>query len=215
MRNYLTFFLLLSLFWFTKAQAHVELNYPEGGETFFSGDSIVIKWTEVAAHDAENWELYFSPDGGSTWDTISANIPYSVREYNWAVPFNELSTGRIKVIQNNSGTDYEDVCPNFSIDNITGVKQNQSSSILFDSFKVAPNPVHSIGNLSFTIDFSEGIAFTFYNLNGKKVDEIPLRNYLPGSHTVLWRTYGLKPGNYICVLKNSINAKSYKVMILK
>lgn len=50
--------------------AHVELNTPEGGETYYSGDMVTIIWTETVSHKTLDWDLLFSNDGGQTWISL-------------------------------------------------------------------------------------------------------------------------------------------------
>jgi len=214
MKNYLSIILLLPLFWMVEARAHVELNYPEGGETFFSGDTVIIKWTEVVSHDTQNWELYYSPNAGETWVTISDNIDYTLREYKWAVPFEETTTGRIKVIQNNSGTDYEDECPNFTIDNITGIMQYSSVDKLFESFKIFPNPFTTSTTIEYELQHSETVRLTFYNQFGKQVDVIEERQS-QGMNKVVWIPENLADGIYYFRLEAGEQTASGKVVLVQ
>jgi len=66
--------------------AHVELDYPQGGETFMSGEIVTIQWHIAIAHNTLNWDLYFSPDGGMTWEAIQIDIPPGELSYLWEVP---------------------------------------------------------------------------------------------------------------------------------
>ena len=68
------------------SRAHVALDYPQGGETFTVGQTIVIEWHIVAPHNTLNWDLFFSVDGGETWDTLQMDIPTSQLSYEWLIP---------------------------------------------------------------------------------------------------------------------------------
>jgi hypothetical protein len=57
------------------AKAHVALDYPVGGETFNQGDTVNVQWHIVIPHDLQNWDLYFSDDGGATWQVIELDLP--------------------------------------------------------------------------------------------------------------------------------------------
>ncbi|MBP8085965.1 MAG: T9SS type A sorting domain-containing protein [Saprospiraceae bacterium] len=95
--------------------AHVELDYPVGGETFNPGQSVTIQWHIAIAHNTLNWDLLFSADGGSTWEAIQMDLPAGSLSYNWIVPSNITSQARVSVIQDNSGLDYQDESLNFNI----------------------------------------------------------------------------------------------------
>ncbi len=99
----------------TALSAHVQLDYPVGGETFTSGTTVNIQWHVLIPHNTLNWILFYSPDGGGNWETIESNIPPGQLSYMWQVPGGVTTQGRIRVFQNNSSTDYQDESMNFTI----------------------------------------------------------------------------------------------------
>lgn len=99
----------------TTAKAHVALDYPVGGETFNQGDTVNIQWHIVIPHDLQNWDLYFSDDGGAIWQPIELDLPPAQLNYLWVVPGDPTTQGRIKIYMDNSGTDYEDQSGDFTI----------------------------------------------------------------------------------------------------
>ena len=211
MKNYLLILLLFTLAPTYKAQAHCKLDYPVGGETFTSGETITIKWSELAFHNGLGWKLYFSPDGGVSWEKISEDIDYSIREFEWVVPDWETKSGRIKVIQDNPDTDYEDQCADFTI-GAAGL--DPSTAMLFDTFKVFPNPVISKAKLKFTLSQAQQISISIYDLIGSLVDEIQAENYFPGTNYIAWDKGGLKPGIYFCRVSTGNNTRTFKFQIL-
>jgi len=101
------------------ARAHVSLDYPVGGETFNQGDTVNVQWHILIPHDLQNWDLYFSDDGGATWQVIELDLPPSQFNYLWVVPGIATTQGRIKIYMDNSGTDYEDESGDFTITLVT------------------------------------------------------------------------------------------------
>jgi len=101
------------------AKAHVALDYPVGGETFNQGDTVDVQWHILIPHDLQNWDLYFSDDGGVTWQAIELDLPPSQFNYLWVVPGIATTQGRIKIYMDNSGTDYEDQSDDFTITVVT------------------------------------------------------------------------------------------------
>ncbi len=95
--------------------AHVELDYPVGGETFNPGQTVTIQWHIAIPHNTLNWDLLYSLDGGNSWEAIQMDLPAGSLSYNWIVPSNITSQARVSVIQDNSGTDYQDESTNFNI----------------------------------------------------------------------------------------------------
>ncbi|MBL0006865.1 MAG: T9SS type A sorting domain-containing protein [Saprospiraceae bacterium] len=114
----LTLRILMFVFLFGHAyhsKAHVALDYPQGGETFIVGQTIVIEWHIVAPHITLNWDLFFSVDGGETWDTLQMDIPTSQLSYEWEVPDSITTQARIQVFQDNEGQNYLDNSMDFTI----------------------------------------------------------------------------------------------------
>jgi plastocyanin len=97
------------------AAAHVALDYPVGGETFIQGEVVDVQWHIVIPHDLQNWDLYFSDDGGTSWEVIEEDLPPDVFNYLWDVPEIETTQGRIRIYMDNSGADYEDQSDDFTI----------------------------------------------------------------------------------------------------
>ena len=96
-------------------KAHVALDYPHGGETFIVGETVTIQWQVLVQHVTLNWDVYFSSDSGMTWDTLQLDISTSQLSYNWVIPDLNISTGRVRVIQDNLDQDYLDISMDFII----------------------------------------------------------------------------------------------------
>ncbi len=61
----------------------LSLGYPNGGESFRTGNSTVIYWGSSLTG---NVNLELSVNNGSTWQTIQNNVPGSQRQYDWVLP---------------------------------------------------------------------------------------------------------------------------------
>jgi hypothetical protein len=107
--------LLIVVFAAFHSEAHVSLLYPSGGETFYPGDTVIIEWQEVISHNTLNWDIYFSSDGGLTWEGLQIDISVDLLSHQWIVPETLTTLGKIKIVQDNVDTDYEDICDNFTI----------------------------------------------------------------------------------------------------
>ena len=110
--------------------AHVSLDSPEGGETFVSGATVIIKWTILIEHPQNNWDLYFSSNGGTDWEEIKLDIDPSQLFYAWTVPEITTENARIKIIQDNMGGNYGDICSDFTITDVQtsiGIQENNPS----------------------------------------------------------------------------------------
>src|SRR5688500_5843663 len=85
--------------------AHVEIDYPVGGETLNPGQIINIEWHVAIAHNTLNWDVLYSSDGGMTWTPIQMDIPAGQLSLTWQVPTNTTTMARVSVIQDNDGMD--------------------------------------------------------------------------------------------------------------
>lgn len=192
--------------------AHVELTYPEGGETFKSGDTILITWVEAQSHDTQNWELYYSPDAGENWLTISQNIAIPLREFEWILPEEMTKKGRIKVIQNNAVTDYEDVSANFSIENATGISEN---SLSLNSFYNYPNPFSESTTFFFNLEKTAHLSLNIYNLNGSKIETIINEEMSAGIQTFSWNNNSLNTGVYFYTIQIGEAIRLKKLQVIR
>ncbi|HEX5113393.1 MAG TPA: T9SS type A sorting domain-containing protein [Saprospiraceae bacterium] len=125
--------------------AHVELDNPKGGETFVSGTTVTIQWHISIVHVTLNWDLLYSLDGGATWEYIQEDIPTNQLSFQWHVPAEATSQGRISIIQDNQGQDYQDESTNFTIQSTTSIPTIPESYL-----QLFPNPVNDI----LTVDLS-------------------------------------------------------------
>ncbi len=149
-------------------QAHVEMNYPQGGETYSPGDSVNITWTETVAHNTLNWDLLYSVDGGHTWSPIKEDIPLEARSYQWIIPDVSTMDGRIKIIQDNEGGDYESSSQNFTITSITGIIDPVQSN----EISIFPNPFEDFATIEFNNPEYDSYTLTIYNPQGGVVRSI-------------------------------------------
>jgi len=194
---------------------HVQLDYPQGGETFYSGDSIVIQWTEVIHHNTLNWELYYSSDGGVNWQVIDNNIPYEVLEYKWQVPYEETTMGRIKVVQNNEGTNYESESGDFTVQNASGIGQLTATEELFKSVRISPNPSTTSCTLSFNLKQPAQLSVQVYDIVGKQVEGIPKKQYSSGQKEITLNTRAFNAGDYFCVIKTANAGKTLRFQVIR
>jgi glucose/arabinose dehydrogenase len=96
-------------------RAHVNLLLPDGGEELVAGTVYTIVWTVTIDHALENWDLHYSTTGvGGPWIPIAIDLPAgdpsagSMHTYEWTVPLESSNQVRVKIVQDNEITDYED-----------------------------------------------------------------------------------------------------------
>lgn len=121
--NFIGLVLGISVLVSAPVQAHVQLDSPNGGEQLEVGSVHTIQWHILISHSLLNWDLAYSTNGAAgPWIEIVSNLPAgsgavgSVHDYDWTIPDNVSDQVRVRVIMDNSGTDYSDISNgNFSI----------------------------------------------------------------------------------------------------
>jgi hypothetical protein len=89
-----------------QADAHVALDYPNGGEVLEAGSVVQIVWHDAVDHGPADFDLWYSitgPDG--PWMDIANDIPRSgsrFTTYDWVVPDTPSDQVRLWVQQDNS-----------------------------------------------------------------------------------------------------------------
>lgn len=190
--------LVLSLATVISADAHVSLVYPTGGETFTAGSRVFIEWQEVIAHNGENWDLYWSPDGGSTWEPIQLDIAYSFRQFEWDVPTVSTTTGRIRVVQDNVSTDYQAVSGDIVVE-VVGTAIDDGAGLPGARMLVHGYPNPFTGSTVFSVEVQEAgpVEVEIFDVTGNRVALLEVDSAVPGMHEIPWSAGELPTGIYL------------------
>lgn len=188
--KYFTLTLLFVALITIHSEAHVSLLSPNGGENYNSGETVTIEWQVIIPHNSLNWDLYFSGDGGNTWDIIQIDIPITTLSLDWIVPETQTNQARIKIVQDNVDSDYDGISDDFTIsgESITDI------STQFEGFKtkIYPNPLTDFSTLEFDNPNHNNFTLTLYNTQSRIVRTIP---YIT-MNTVIIRKENLTTGLY-------------------
>lgn len=69
------------------------ITFPQSQEHLVPGETAVVRWDALPS--TLSFQLEYSSNGGSTWNSIATNIPAEDRYYDWTVP--NLATGNVKL----------------------------------------------------------------------------------------------------------------------
>jgi hypothetical protein len=197
-------------------KAHVGLDFPVGGETFEANTTITIQWHIVIDHGECNWDLYFSSDGGSTWQAIVLDLPKSQLTHDWIVPAIVTQQGMIKVVQDNqNGIPYEDNSNAFTIEvpsAITGVQTRVNDFKLFPAY---PNPFNPETKIKFRIPEAVFVSLKVYDLIGNEITTLVNAEKPAGIYEVSFDGNNLPSGIYIYRLTAANYSAVRKIVLLK
>lgn len=217
MYRFQTIFFSLVLCFSSLSFAHVALEYPKGGEHFTPGQQINIQWRVEIDHGANTWDLFFSLDGGISWDTIVTGIAKAQLNYEWTIPDSLANkTCRILVIQNNAiGSNYTSQCTDFSIGTIDYISSNNSNIREFSLYPAYPNPFNNSTMISFNLTNMTNVELNIYNIAGQKIKTLLNRQMEKGFHKISWDADDYSSGIYFCQIKTRSNVKTEKLILLK
>ncbi len=84
----------------------IKLTYPNGAEGFVAGEEEILRWDD-ASQSTQSYTAEYSTNNGTSWNTISTNIPYTNRQATFSVPF--VSTDQVLIrISRGSQSDVSD-----------------------------------------------------------------------------------------------------------
>ena len=197
-------------------KAHVRLDNPEGGETYVTGEKVIIKWTTIIEHDQENWDLYFSSNGGSNWEGIKLNIDTHQLSYVWTVPKIITDNARIRIIQNNTGGDYEDASGDFIITDVqTSIGVQEKNPAVFKLHPNYPNPFNPTTTINYEVPNSTNMDLSVYNLLGQKVVTLVSGTQSAGYHSIQWDASNVSAGAYFIKFQADDFLQIKKAILLK
>jgi len=206
---------------FNPARAHVGLDYPSGGESFNVGETITIQWHIIIAHDQLNWDLFFSSDGGVNWTSIQSDIPVEQTSYDWTVPDIQTDQGRIKIVMVNNGSDYEDSCSDFVIqDSPTNLVTDGTIATQFALKPNYPNPFNSSTVIRYSLTHESPVDLFIFSLKGEKVAILVSAIQKAGNYQVRWNGLDdngnpVASGMYLLRLRAEGQHRTQRLMLLR
>ncbi|MEZ4700433.1 MAG: T9SS type A sorting domain-containing protein [Rhodothermales bacterium] len=207
--------LLLSATPVAGSYAHCSLVYPTGGETFLSGSTISLAWQIDIPHNQLNWDLYFSADGGASWEVIAEDLPVTQLLYRWKVPAGDVADARIRIVQDNETVDYESI-KTFSIQATATASESDrglpTRSALHPAF---PNPMQSETTIGFTVATAGRVSMDVFDALGKRVETVVDAWHAPGTYAAEWRPDALPSGVYLVRMKVGDFVESRRLVVLR
>jgi hypothetical protein len=213
--------LLTVLLFVSNLDAHVELDYPKGGEAFFVGDTINIEWHILVNHNQNNWDLFFSSDGGGTWQPIQFDLPVSQTTYQWIVPSIITNNAQIRIIMDNVGANYEDLSLNFTIkESALGITEETELPTILNIISNFPNPFNPSTTIQYELSIASKVKVVIYNMLGKEIIQLYQGKKEPGVHMLGWDGFDsfgnlVSAGIYLYQIQAGQYIQTKKMVLLK
>lgn len=176
----------------SSASAHVSLLSPNGGEVLPTGALVEIRWHVDIGHPTVGWDLYYSTQGPSgPWMPIALGLPPgniatgAVHSRLWVVPDLAGSALHFRVVQDNTGMDWDDV--------------SDGAVMVASSLVASPTTVSAAagGTTTFAVDAGAATANRPYVVLGSVSSGpgIPLPPFLVPLHQDPWFAFTLENPN--------------------
>ena len=207
---------ILLIFIYQIAIAHIRILNPVGGEMFNAGEQITIQWDPYIEHGPATFTIEFSSDGGNNWASIKTEIDKSISSYIWTLPNIQTNLAKIKVIQVNLEYDHiSDQSEEFTIASVTSAVDESLNINNFKLYNSYPNPFNSSTIISYHLPENSFTQIIIYDLSGREIRKVVNQVKSAGKHEVSWNADGLSSGTYIVVLNTEKFIASKKIVFLK
>ncbi len=167
----------------------VSVIFPNGGETFQVGDTCLISWTASDDVGVCHVDIYYSNNGGFSWNTISVS-EVNDSEYEWVVPNTASEFCLVKIEAFDAGLNMSfDISDSlFTIYDPTGVVEGARAGAVpreFVLFQNEPNPFHATTTVKIMAPDYGSINLSIYDCSGRLVNELA-RETGPGVARLVW-----------------------------
>ena len=183
------------------------LTYPNGGESFKTGEIVKIQWDAITSNG--NFILDYSIDQGNSWNFIKS-VSGNLRRTTWIAPSMPLDSVYLRISRN--GMTNQTTAPFIILDNIDSVSVDkicpQTASIFWNEINGAEKYVIFELGEKYMVPFDtvSSTNFSFSNYPGTErwVSVMPLsKSGMPGKRSIARKLYKL----YNCPQPTDLSVK--------
>lgn len=188
------------------------LTSPAGGDTLIETVNRTITWTKGGGVGQVDVEV--SRDGGVTWVTIARNRFDT--SFTWTPTAPATTQARVRVVDTARRWASGGSAADFTILPQSVLDASGPAPARLAVLGAWPNPARGAFSVSLALpDGGRGARLELLDLAGRRVAEVPLGAYGPGTHVVPLRGAALHPGVYLVRLAAAGVASSRKVAVLE
>jgi len=189
----------------------LELASPAGGDTLIETVNRTITWTKGGGVGQVDVEL--SRDGGATWATIARDRFDT--SFTWTPTGPATTQARVRVVDTARRWASGASAADFTILPQSVLDASGPPPARLAVLGAWPNPARGAFSVSLALpDGGRGARLELLDLAGRRVAEVPLGGYGPGTHVVPLRAAGLRPGVYLVRLAAGGSLSTRKVAVL-
>ena len=100
-----------------------------------------------------------------------------------------------------------------TFDNLVSVPLQNTVVQRLLKMKLYPNPAREFVNINYTLPADGEVTIEIFTLNGNLLITSNHGNQSAGDYNYHWQTTGIKPGTYLCIIKQNQEIVSEKVLV--
>jgi hypothetical protein len=164
-----------------------KVTYPNGGESLEARDECVITWETPSGYVPDTYSIYYTTDGGETWEVICESIVGL--SYRWMVP-DAASVNCLVLVEAYDeegimGYDESDYA--FTLRSGAGFPGEEEPPSCFALHGCSPNPFTAMTVIAFDVPESAAARVTIYDTHGRIIKRLTNNKYGAGRHAVTWQ----------------------------
>ncbi len=202
----------------------VEVESPNGGEIWATGSLSVISWTASDEAGVDSVGIYYSLNGGGTYEVASSGEPND-SHYLWEVPETPSDSVMVKVVafdpSLNAGHDESDSLFAISSDIVDGPGAGPPRPGAVRFYGATPNPLTGRSEIAFYLPSDARVSLDVLDAAGRRVATLADGKVMrAGVRKILWDGAGssgdpLASGVYFCLLRTDSAVRSKKIILAR
>jgi hypothetical protein len=136
--------------------------------------------------------------------------------YYWTVPEIATQTGRVQVVQDNTGADYYNEGGDFTIETAAALDDDHGANpVSYELYDNYPNPFNPSTIINYELRRTNDIELSVYSSLGQKVAILYSGKQSAGAHQVEWDASGFASGVYFYKLQAGEFVRVKKMILMR
>jgi hypothetical protein len=195
---------------------HMTLGSGGTPTRFVAGAQVQLNWEDPQGQHPNAYELWYSPDGGSTWGAVALGL--TQKTYLWTVPSTPTTSGILEL----DAFDQAGILGAWFSDpfevavGTTGVDDTELPTS-FGLRLAGPNPSPGQARLELAMPRAGEVAVRVYDVRGRQVRDLASGSYGPGRHLVSWEGQnqaGESVAAGLYFVRMTVNGQTHKLRLV-